>query len=138
MRDGVDDDEQPVLVWLCTQLPGLRASAGDDGWRPRLDAAVTALRSGVPASQVCRRLGLTFDPATTGSAAAPVRRGDAGPGAGPATLGGLRLNRVSTAGDYVCPHGSCERRARADRHGHEPDCIDGTPMLPSAGPAARS
>ncbi len=128
-----DDDEHAVLVWLCTQMPDLRADADRGGWTPRLDAAVAALRSGIPPTQVCRRLGLTVD-------VAALRAGVGGParGAGPATIGDLRIAPVPTSGDYTCPHGSCDRRGRPDRRGHEPVCVDGTPMLPSRGPAAQA
>jgi hypothetical protein len=133
MTADVDDDDHLMLVWLCTQLPDLRADADRDGWTPRLDAAIAALRSGVPATQVCRRLGLAVD-----VVALRARLDDRIRGTGPATLGDLRLTPVIPGGDYTCPHGSCERRARPDRYGHEPVCVDGTPMLPYAGPAARS
>jgi hypothetical protein len=127
------EDEHLVLVWLCTQLPELQMDADRAGWGSRLDAAVTALRNGVPPTQVCRRLGFTVD-----VAALRARLGDPARGTGPATIGDLPVARAKVgSGDYTCPHGSCERRAEPDRHGHEPVCIDGTPMLPSAGSAAR-
>jgi hypothetical protein len=133
MIGDVDDDEHVVLAWLCTHLPDLRADADRDGWAPRLDAAVTALRNGVPATEVCRRLGLAID-----IVALRARLGEPARGTGPSTLGDLRLAPVNAVSDYTCPHGSCQRHARPDRHGHEPVCVDGTPMLPSTGPAARS
>jgi hypothetical protein len=131
MADDLDD-EHIVLAWLCTHLPELRADADRDGWTHRLDAAITALRNSAPATQVCRRLGLSID-----IAALRDPRGNPTRGTVPATIGDFVAPRVLVHGDYLCPHGSCERRGRPDRHGREPVCADGSPMLLSSGPAPR-
>jgi hypothetical protein len=122
--DAVNDDDLITLVWLCTNLVQLRADADRDGWRPRLDSAEVALRNGTSVTQVCRRLGLPVDPA-------PLRAqaGDSTRDLGPATLDNLVKPRRPVGGDYVCPYSSCDRRARSDRNGYEPVCVDGTPML---------
>ncbi len=117
-----DDDDLIMLGWFCTHLAELRADADRDGWRTRLDSAEAALRAGRSATQVCRRLGLAID-TTQFRAQSP----------GPLhTLRDLGVRPVQVAGDYVCPHGECARREQPDRHGHEPLCANGTPMLLSS------
>lgn len=120
MTDAINDDDLIMLVWLCIHLPELRADAVRDGWGPKLDSAQAALRNGTSATQVCRRLGLSVD-------AAQAR--DLATGPGPATIGRLGIPPVPIPGDYVCPHGRCERRGRPGRKGTVPLCVDGTPML---------
>jgi hypothetical protein len=108
-------DENDFLELLCVHLPALRRAADEGGWRPRLDAEVTRLRLGRPASEVCERLGLALDP-------------DQPRGALPPGLAELGLQPVPVRGDYACPHGICPRRSQPDPAGHAPTCVDGTPM----------
>lgn len=130
---GIIDDDGVVLAWLCTQLAQLQSDAARDGWLPKLEAAVAALRSGTPPTTVCRRLGLTVDATQLATRVRNPTR-DAGRSvinAVPAAISDLRMDPVAVRGDYVCPHGSCYRRGRSDQRGYEPVCVDGTPMLRS-------
>jgi hypothetical protein len=111
-------DERTVLAWFCTQLPTLRIAADRDGWRGRLDREITAVQTGSSALRACRRLGLPIDSDQQKS-----------PGSELASLAALGLESVTIAGDYLCPHGRCTRRAQADQQGRPPTCaLDGTPM----------
>lgn len=116
-------DDRAAAAWLCAALPELQeALDADDYALDRLQQALTVVREGGPASQVCRELGYSPDPepdksAVPGSTGAEV------------SLTDFHLAVPAVRGDYRCPRGRCGRRAHADANGREPRCvIDDVPM----------
>ena len=103
--------ERDAQEWLCTQLAPLRARAREGGWEDKLERAVRSVQEGGSAVRACRLLGYR--------GASDSQRGTF-PGGIP--LSRLGIDPVVQRGEYVCPKGSCGRRAGVKADGGEPRC----------------
>ena len=115
---GDADDE--VTAWLCTHLPILTGQPGYPRWAHKLDAALTAIRTGTPTVQALADHGIPVDITAVRSEQKAITRGD------PAILDELGVPEVAVTGDYTCPAADpsrrCPRRAGPDPDGHQPRC----------------
>ena len=103
-------------AWFCAHLPLLRAEADRHGWRPELEAQVTAIREGQPATEALDALLLTRQGTVRGTEEVPLQ--------------GL-WDQAPIVQRFHCPRAVCPPRGRA-RDATEPWCnLDDQPLHPT-------